>query len=87
MLPDPGRPLDPAAIAKSIHDSLDSALTALPPGKDHALLIDASTGNIVEAVYVQRVSQGGRWGDWSVGGAGAWTGQHVSGKVLVMGSW
>jgi len=71
----------PAALRKSVHDSLDDAMLAVPPGKHGAVLVDA-TSDRVRALLVTRIGK-----DWSVMGAADYDGHHVDGKVAIAGSW
>jgi hypothetical protein len=74
---------DPSSVAKSVHDSLEEAYAALPPGKSHAVLVDASTDSGVRALYVQRVGDG-----WNVALEGEWRGRgHAAGKVTALKAW
>lgn len=77
-------PLDPEVIAKSVHDSLESAINTLPADKDHAFFVDATydKGLGARAGYVQRIN-----GVWRLAGTGEWVGHQISGKVAVMGVW
>jgi len=91
MLPvDPSRPLSAESIARSVHDSVNSAMAALPPDKNNAMFIDATydkgkaTG--VQIGYVRRFTTD-RGSEWKVVGVGEYVGTHVAGKVLVAGAW
>lgn len=78
-------PFSPEVIAKSVHDSLAQAYAALPEGKSHALIVDATTegGGNVRALYVQRVGDG-----WNVALEGVWNGrEHAAGKVSLLKAW
>lgn len=73
----------PAALKKTVHDTLEAAYAAIPPGKSHALLVDASTDSGVRAVYVQRVGDG-----WNVALAGRWNGTDApAAGVAVLKAW
>lgn len=77
---------DPAATAKSVHDTLDSAMKALPEDAKHAIIVDATVQSgdrpRVSGYYVERVP-----GGWQGVIGGEWDGDHVAGKVAVMKVW
>lgn len=81
-------PFDPTALAKAVHESLETAQTFIPDGHTKALLLhgtySSADGPRVQAVYVQRVgeswrimAEGGYSGDDgpSAGVAVAWSGK------------
>lgn len=70
-------------ITKAVHDTLEAAYAAIPPGKSHALLVDASTESGVRALYVQRMPEG-----WNVALQGDWHGgDHVAGRIALLKAW
>jgi hypothetical protein len=70
-------------LARAVHNSLEEAYAALPPGKSHAVLLDASTDHGVRAMFVQRVG-----GGWEVAAQGEWSGRgHLAGKVVALKAW
>lgn len=75
---------DPSSLAKSVHDSLEDAYAALPAGKSHAVLVDASTTDGIRALYVQRIGDG-----WNVAVSESWKGHghKLEGKVSVLRAW
>jgi len=72
----------PAALRKSVHDSLDKAQLAIPPGKHGAVLVDATTDGGAQVLLVHRIGDA-----WTVMGQADYTGHHVAGKVSIAGSW
>lgn len=76
----------PEALAKRVHATLDEATAAIPEGRHHAVILDATVQDgqpEVRALYVQRTA-----GGWDVSLEGAWSGRgHVSGKVALLKSW
>lgn len=75
--------LGPAAISRAVHATLDEATAALPAGKNHAVLIDATGPTQAQVLFVQRAPKG-----WQVVLQGDWEGNlHVSGKVTAMKAW
>lgn len=74
-------PFDPSNTAHSVHDTLEDAYAAIPPGKRRALIVDASTKDrAVTALYVERLDHG-----WSVALDGEWRGgAKVDGKVALL---
>lgn len=82
----PPDPLSPSVIAKSVHDTLDQAMAAIPAGKSGAVLIDGTIGldgkPAAQAVIVQKIGA-----NWAVAASAAWDGAHVEGKVAIEGSW
>lgn len=72
-----------AATMKAVHDTLDEAMVALPPGKRGAILIDASTETkTVRALFVEKVND-----HWQVALEGDYDGHHVAGKVATAVTW
>lgn len=72
-----------ANTVKAVHDTLEAAYAAIPEGKLHALLVDASTDNGVRALYVQRVP-----GGWNVALSGEWDGhEKPSAGVSLLKAW
>jgi hypothetical protein len=75
--------LSPDALRRSVHNTLDEAYAAIPDGKSHVVLIDATTEAGVRALYAQRIA-----GGWEVVLEGAWQGGgHVDGKVAALKAW
>jgi hypothetical protein len=74
---------DPQSIAKSVHNTLEDAYAAIPPGKRRALIIDASAQQReMRALYVERLSHG-----WSVALEGRVShGHKPDGKVALLWS-
>lgn len=75
----------PDQLRQSVHDTLDQALAAIPPGKSGALLVDGTVthdGGEARVLLAQRVGK-----DWQVQVGGEWDGHHVAGKVALAGSW
>jgi hypothetical protein len=85
-MPDPTPIFTPAALSKSVHDTLDQAMVAIPPGQDGAILIDGtvtSAGRPAAHVLIAT-----RIGDhWQLAAGAGWDGHAVEGKVAMMGSW
>lgn len=75
----------PEALAKSVHDTLGEALSAIPDGQHGAILVDGTYAEgqaTARVLVVQKVGSG-----WSVMAGGEWDGHHPIGKVAVAGSW
>jgi hypothetical protein len=73
----------PDVLTRAVHNTLEEAYAALPDGKNHAVLIDASTDAGVRALFVQRVG-----GGWQIAAEGQWKGGgHVAGKVSAIKTW
>lgn len=73
----------PDALKQAVHQSLEDAYAALPEGKSHAVLLDASTDRGIRALYVQRVGDG-----WNVALQGEWNGkERATGGVSVLKAW
>lgn len=75
-------PFSPQALAQSVHDTLDDAMSVVPPGKRGALLVDATAQGQVQLVLATRIGKG-----WQFGVGAGYDGHHVEGKVALMGSW
>jgi hypothetical protein len=77
---------DPAATAKSVHDTIDEATKALPDDAKYAVIIDA-TARDGERPKVQGylVAKGAKGWQGVIGGG--YDGAHVAGKVAVMKVW
>lgn len=76
-------PFSSASLAKAVHANLEAAYAAIPPGKSHALIVDASTDRGVQALYVQRVGDG-----WNVALSGDWNGHDKpAAGVSVLRAW
>jgi hypothetical protein len=77
---------DPAATAKSVHDTIDDATTALPSDAKYALIVDATVRDgdrpKVQGYLVGRGAHG-----WQTVIGGAWDGEHVEGRAAVMKVW
>lgn len=77
---------DPAATAKSVHDTIDAATEAIPADAKYAFIVDAtvSDGNRpnVQGYLVARNAKG-----WQGVIGGEYDGAHVAGKVAVMKVW
>jgi hypothetical protein len=71
----------PSSLQKAVHDSLEQATAAIPPGKNGAILVDATTER-VQVLLAERVGE-----SWTFSVGVAYDGNHVSGKVAVAGSW
>lgn len=70
----------PAQLAKSVHDTLDEATAAIPPGRKSAVLIDATNERVRLLLAIKA-------GDnWTIAGGGDYDGHHVAGKIAVVGS-
>lgn len=78
----PLNPFSADAIAKSVHKTLDEAMVALPEGKKHALLIDASTDNGVKAVYVSKIDD-----KWQIALETGYDGHAAHGRVATALVW
>jgi hypothetical protein len=82
----PESPFSAAAIARSVHDTLDEAQAAIPADAKTAILLDGTYTNghpQARALYVQRLEHG-----WSTALEAAWQGPHdYGGKVAVMKVW
>jgi hypothetical protein len=73
----------PDALSKAVHANLEDAYVAIPPGKSHALLVDATTGTGVSALYVQRVGDG-----WHVALHGEYSGHdRPAAGVSILKAW
>lgn len=70
----------PENTSKSVHDTLDAGLAAVPEGRRSAVLIDATQDQVQLLLAV-------RAGDsWQIAGGAVYDGRHVKGKVAVMWS-
>lgn len=77
---------DPAATAKSVHDTLDEATAALPTDAKYAVIVDATvTSGNRPKVQGYLVSKGAK--GWQTVIGGAWDGAHVEGRAAVMKVW
>ena len=76
----------PAALSKSLHDTLDGALASIPEGHNHAVLFDGTITGAdrgVRAVFLQRAPDG-----WNIVLEGDYIGSHgAAGSVAVAKSW
>lgn len=71
----------PSVLAKSVHDTLDEATAAIPPGRKSAVLIDATQERVRLLLAIKA-------GDnWTIAGGADYDGNHVTGRVAVAGSW
>jgi len=71
----------PANLAKSVHDTLDEATAAIPPGRKSAILIDATNERVRMLLAIKA-------GDnWTIAGGADYDGAHVTGRVSIAGSW
>jgi hypothetical protein len=76
-------PFSPDVLTRAVHDNLEAACAALPEGKSHALLLDASTDTGFRVMFVQRVGDG-----WNVTGHVAWDGHdRPAAGVSVLKAW
>jgi hypothetical protein len=70
-----------AKLAKSVHDTLDGATAAIPPGRKSAVLIDATNERVRMLLAIKA-------GDaWTIAGGADYDGKHITGKVAIAGSW
>jgi hypothetical protein len=68
----------PGALADAVHATLDDAYAAIPPGKTHAFLLDATLQDrSARVMYVQKVGDG-----WNLAGKVEW---HVGDKQPTAG--
>jgi hypothetical protein len=79
--------IDPALIAKSVHDDLDSAIGAIPAGHTHALFVDSTysktSGLGAQLTYVEKLNDTVEFST-----ATSYDGRHgVAGKVELLISW
>lgn len=73
----------PDALKHAVHDNLEAAYAALPEGKSHAVLLDASTDKGLRALYVQRVGDG-----WNIALQGEWNGkERPAAGISVLKAW
>lgn len=77
---------DPAATAKSVHDTLDSAMKALPSDARHAVIVDATYDSKGEKRVAGYLVERGPDG-WQGVIGGEWDGASIAGKVAVMKVW
>lgn len=74
-------PFSAENVRKSVHDTLDQGLAAIPDGKRSAVLIDATN----ERVQILLAIKAGE--SWQLTGGAVYDGEHVAGHVSVVGSW
>lgn len=72
----------PANIQKAVHDTLDEATAAIPPGDSAALLIDGTTEGKAQILFAVKAGNG-----WNLGTGVSYDGHHVAGKVSLLRTW
>lgn len=80
---------DPASTQQAVHHTLDAALSAIPEGRNHALIIDGTKtreGGQAEAIFATRVTKNDKV-DWTLAAGIAYDGHNVRGGFETKVSW